>query len=447
MSRTIELRSILNRRPLGSYRWRIVVACWLIAVLDGFDVQSMAFIAPVLAPEWQISRAMLGQVLTAGVVGLLLGSLIAGRLCDRHGRRPVLLGAVLVVSAGSLLSALTGDVQQLMATRVLTGVGLGGVMVACLSLTAEYAPDSSRASVVTAMYVGFPIGGSLAGLLATPIIQQFGWQGVFVIGGLAPLLVIAMLWRFIPESLRFSVLAGASAERVGAIVKRIAPEYSYQPGDHFAIDEVPVRRASIAQLFAAGRRSGTSLLWVICFANLLVLYLLINWLPSILNQAGASLTAANLAAVMFNVGGIVGSLVLSRALDRLGEVKVLAAAYILAALTVWLLASAEGSNEVLVMTVLAGAGVMGAQFCITAVATTFYSTEIRSTGVGAALGVGRVGSLCGPLIGGLALGAGVAPAQIFALLALPMLICCVAALLLSGAFKRRSAVSAVTRTV
>ncbi|MBL8264830.1 MFS transporter [Steroidobacter sp.] len=439
MSRSIELRPILNRTPLGRYRWQVVLSCWLIAVLDGFDVQSMAFVAPVLAPLWQIPKAVMGQVLTAGVVGLLIGSLLAGRLCDRYGRRPVLLGAVLLVSAGSLLSSLAGDVTQLIVTRVLTGIGLGGVMVACLSLTAEYAPDSARASVVIAMYVGFPIGGSLAGLLAAPLIQQFGWQAVFVVGGIAPLVLIAILWRFIPESLRFSALAGAAPERIGAIVSRIAPEYSYQPGDRFIVEQAPEARASLAQLFANGRSLGTVLFWFICFANLLVLYLLINWLPSILKQAAASQAAANLAAVMFNVGGILGAVALGRAADKLGAVRTLTAAYFLAAITVWLLAR-SGGGSVLAVIALAGAGVMGAQFCVTAVVTAFYPTEIRSTGVGAALGFGRVGSLAGPLLGGWALGTGMPPAQIFVLLAIPMLACGLATLLLSSAFGSRRVV-------
>lgn len=439
MTRSIELRPILNRTPLGAYRWKVVLACWLIAVLDGFDVQSMAFVAPALAPLWHIPKAVLGQVLTAGVVGLLIGSLLAGRLCDRYGRRPILLGAVLLVSAGSLLSALAGDVTQLILTRVITGIGLGGVTVACLALTAEFAPDSARASVVTAMYVGFPIGGSLAGLLAAPLIGEFGWQAVFLLGGIAPLLLILVLWRAIPESLRFSALAGAPPERIGAIVSRIAPEYTYQPGDRFVVEAAPNQRARLSQLFTAGRGLGTVLFWFICFANLLVLYLLINWLPSILQQAAASQSAANLAAVMFNVGGILGAIALGRAVDKLGAVRTLAAAYLLAALTVWLLARADG-NSILAIIALAGAGVMGAQFCVTAVATTFYPTEIRSTGVGTALGFGRVGSLAGPLLGGWALAAGMAPAQIFGLLALPMLACALATLLLAGAFGPRRVV-------
>jgi AAHS family 4-hydroxybenzoate transporter-like MFS transporter len=346
---------------------------------------------------------------------------------------------VLLVSAGSLLSALAGDVTQLILTRVITGIGLGGVTVACLALTAEFAPDSARASVVTAMYVGFPIGGSLAGLLASPLIGEFGWQAVFLLGGIAPLLLILVLWRVIPESLRFSALAGAPPERIGAIVSRIAPEYTYQPGDRFEVEAAPIQRARLSQLFAAGRGLGTVLFWFICFANLLVLYLLINWLPSILQQAAASQSAANLAAVMFNVGGILGAIALGRAVDKLGAVRTLAAAYLLAAFTVWLLARADG-NSILAIIALAGAGVMGAQFCVTAVATTFYPTEIRSTGVGTALGFGRVGSLAGPLLGGWALAAGMAPAQIFGLLALPMLACALATLLLAGAFGPRRVV-------
>lgn len=436
VNRTIELRDILNRTPLGAFRFRVVLLCWLIAVLDGFDVQSMAFVAPVLAPLWDIPRAVMGQVLTAGLAGFLAGSLIAGRQCDRFGRRPVLLCSVILVGLSSMLTALAGDITQLMLTRALTGLGLGGVTVSSLALTAEYAPDKSRATVITAMYVGFPIGGSLAGMIAAPLIQAFGWQSIFWVGGFGPLLLILVVWRLLPESPRFSVIAGQDPQRIGAVLNRIAPDYVYQPGDRFAVEEQSAVRASLAELFTPGRRVGTGLLWLTCFASLLVLYLLLNWLPSILRQSGASLEAANHGAVMFNLGGIIGALALSRVVDRFGAPRTLTITYLLGALAVFLLPRADATTVALGLTVLMGIGVMGSQFCVTAVATVFYPTAIRSTGVGSALGVGRIGSLAGPMIGGVALGAGVAPTAIFSALALPMLVCAVAVALLSIAMPR-----------
>jgi MFS transporter, AAHS family, 4-hydroxybenzoate transporter len=428
--RTVDVRSLLDQPTLGPFRLRVVLLCWLIAVLDGFDVQAMAFVAPVLTKMWDIPKPVMGQVLTAGLVGLMLGSVALGQLSDRVGRRPVLIGSVLLFGIGSLVTASCQEVAQLLAARFITGIGLGGVTVAALSLTAEYAPESRRATVITAMYVGFPIGGSLGGLAAIPLIGAFGWQSVFIAGGIAPLLLIAAVARFLPESLQYDVVLAVNPARVGATLARIAPQYTYQAGDRFFIATSPAARGSFGQLFAAGRAPGTLLLWTICCANLLVLYLLINWLPSIFVQSGLTIAMANLGAVGFNVGGVIGSLTLGRLIDRREPELVLATTYVVTAIMISLLPAVKAAPLAAVFTVFAGAGVIGAQFCMNAVATSFYPTAIRSTGVGWALGVGRIGSVAGPLIGGMALGAGVAPQTLFMLVAAPLVLCATAVALL-----------------
>jgi MFS transporter, AAHS family, 4-hydroxybenzoate transporter len=439
MSRSIDVRTLLNQHRLGAFRLRTVLLCWLIAVLDGFDVQAMAFVAPVLAKVWDISKPVMGQVLTAGLVGLMLGSVALGQVSDRVGRRPVLIGSVILFAAGSLVTAACQDIMQLLLARFVTGIGLGGVTVAALSLTAEYAPDSRRASVVTAMYVGFPIGGSLGGLAAIPLIDAYGWQSVFIAGGVAPLLLMVAVARYLPESLQYDIVSGANPERVGATLSRIAPDYAYQRGDRFVVEGRSLPRGSVAQLFAAGRASGTLLLWIICCANLLVLYLLINWLPSILVQSGSTIAKANLGAVAFNAGGVIGSLALGRLIDRREPQIVLALSYLITAIMIALLPTVQAAPLALMITVLTGAGVIGSQFCMNAVAASFYPTAIRSTGVGWALGVGRVGSVAGPLIGGMALGAGVTPQALFVLAAAPLTLCAVAVTLLLFARRRVAA--------
>jgi AAHS family 4-hydroxybenzoate transporter-like MFS transporter len=439
MSRVIDVSAVLDRPQLGGFRRCVLVLCWVIAVLDGFDVQAMAFVAPALAREWGLSKETIGGMLTAGIVGMLLGSFFLGRLGDRVGRRPVLLGSVLLFGIGSLVTAACRSEVEIMLLRCITGIGLGGVTVAALSLMSEYAPERSRATVVIAMYVGFPIGGSLAGLLATPLIADFGWQALFVLGGIAPLLLIAVAWKLLPESLRFDVLRGADAESIAHRVSRIAHDYRYAPGDRFVVSEsVATQRTSLAELFGRRWLAATLLLWLVAFANLLVLYALINWLPSILAQAGFSARTANLGAVAFNVGGVLGSLLLGFAADKLGAFRALTVAYALAAVFTWLLSGAEGAAAAFSLTLLAGAGVIGAQFCVNALATVIYPTAIRATGVGSMLGFGRVGSIAGPLIGGLALGAGATPQTMLALAALPLVVCCAAVPLL-GAAKRGEA--------
>lgn len=436
MNATIDIRAVLNTPQLGRFRWRVVLLCWLIAVLDGFDVQAMAFVAPVVSKLWDVPRPLMGQVLTASLFGLMLGSVFLGRLSDRVGRRPVLLGSVVLFSIGSLVTALSETPLHLILTRCLTGIGLGGAVVAALALTSEYAQERSRATLVTAMFVGFPLGGSIGGLLATPLISAFGWQAVFVLGGVAPMLLIGCVWRYLPESLQFRAASGADPREIGSLVEQIDRTYIYRAGDHFTTGEERASSARMAELFVAGRLPGTLLIWLICFANLLVLYLLINWLPSILHQTGLSLARANLGAVVFNLGGVLGGLALSLAVDRLGAFRVLAVGYASTAVIVLVLAHTETRSVAFALTMLAGAGIIGSQFCINALASAFYPTAVRSTGVGWALGVGRIGSILGPLIGGFVLASGATAATMFSGVALPIVVCSGAVVLLSYAYRR-----------
>ncbi|MGH8241639.1 MAG: MFS transporter, partial [Steroidobacteraceae bacterium] len=330
----------------------------------------------------------------------------------------------------------------MMAMRGFTGIGLGGAIVAAVALTVEYAPERSRAMLVTLMFVGFPLGGSLGGLLATPLMSAFGWQGVFVFGGLMPLVLIAAVSRYLPESLQFRVAAGTDPAQIGSIVQQIDPSYRYQPGDRFVSGEPRAGSSRIAELFIAARLPGTLLLWLICFANLLVLYLLISWLPSILHEAGLSQARANLGAVTFNLGGVFGGLALSFAVDRLGAFRVLAAGYALTAVVVFAIARTQSMGLAMALAAFAGAGIIGSQFCISALASAFYPTAVRSTGVGWALGVGRMGAILGPLVGGLALASGATMAVIFSAAALPVLLCSAAVMLLSVAYRRAAAQAA-----
>lgn len=398
--RSIDIRTVLNGPRLGAFRWRVVLLCWLIAVLDGFDVQAMAFGAPAISRLWDVPRPIMGQVMTASLFGLMLGSVFLGRLSDRVGRRPVLIGSVVLFSIGSLITALSETPLHLIATRCFTGIGLGGAVVAALALTSEYAPERQRATLVAAMFVGFPLGGSIGGLMATPLMSAFDWQGVFVFGGLAPLVLIACIWRYLPESLQFRVASDTDPQSIGALVEQVDETYRYRAGDRFVTGEAQTSSARMAELFISGRLPGTLLIWLICFANLLVLYLLINWLPSTLHQTGLSLARANLGAVVFNFGGVIWGLALSVAVDRLGIFGVLSIGYALSAMVVVAVALMQSRTLAFALTVLARAGIIGSQFCINALASAFYPTAVRSTGVGWALGVGRIGSILGPLIGG-----------------------------------------------
>jgi MFS transporter, AAHS family, 4-hydroxybenzoate transporter len=391
----------LDDGPIGRTQWLVSVMCGLIVFVDGFDAQAMGYVAPALSAALKIARPVLGPVISSGLVGMMIGALVSGALADRIGRRPVLIGCALVFGVGSLLTATAQSVQMLVLFRALTGLGMGGAMPNAIALTSEYMPKRRRGTSVTTMICGFSLGAAVGGFVAAAIIPRFGWQSVFIVGGTAPLLIAAAAFKWLPDSTRFSA---------------VRPEVGQR-------SQFPV-----TQLFTDGRAVATLLIWVVYFMNLLNLYFLNSWLPTIMSDAGIPVSTAIRLTALFQVGGIGGALVLGMILDRFFSFWVLAACYLWAAISVFLIGASGASTIMLGITIaFAGLGIIGGQNGGHAVTADFYPTSIRSTGVGWALGVGRIGSIAGPVLGGLLLARGTAVGQVFWAAAIPALIATLAA--------------------
>jgi MFS transporter, AAHS family, 4-hydroxybenzoate transporter len=362
-------------------QWQVALLCALVAVCDGFDTQAIAFVAPAIAKQWGVPAAQFGPIFAAGLVGLALGAFLLGSAADRFGRKAVILLCVALFGVSSLLTTRSETLTELAFWRVLTGLGLGGVLPNLISLTNEAATPRLKNTLVMLMFCGFPLGATIGGLVSAPLIEAQGWQSVFILGGALPLALLPVLALRLPSE----------PERV---------EVGSQP-----VTAQP--KGSIAELFRYRRAVPTLLIWTAFFCNLLVMYLLVNWLPSLLSQIGTSLSVATLSTAMLNLGGIAGALVLSRLLSRGDGLLVLSCAFIAGAAALVLIAQAEG-NVAMMLTgaTLAGTIIVGGQIAMNAITASYYPAHIRSTGVGLALGVGRIGSIVGPLIGGLLLGAG-----------------------------------------
>jgi MFS transporter, AAHS family, 4-hydroxybenzoate transporter len=406
MSRTQAeaIRQPLDEAPITRHQWVVAVMCGLIVFVDGFDAQAMGYVAPALEKALGISRSMLGPVISSGLVGMMIGALVSGSLADRFGRRPVLIGCTVIFAVGSLLTATADSIVALPAFRLLTGLGMGGAMPNAIALTSEIMPRRRRGAAVTTMICGFSLGAAVGGFVAAAVIPRFGWQSVFVAGGVAPLVIAGAAFRWLGESPRFlAIRAGEEARDTRAAFP-------------------------VTELFTDGRALPTVLIWTVYFMNLLNLYFLNSWLPTIISDAGIPVsTAINLTA-LFQVGGIGGALVLGTVLDRYFSFWVLAACYLWAAISVLLIGAAGASTIMLAVTIaFAGLGIIGGQNGSHAVTSGFYPTAIRSTGVGWALGVGRVGSIVGPVLGGMLLTWGASVKQVFWAAAIPALIATAAA--------------------
>jgi MFS transporter, AAHS family, 4-hydroxybenzoate transporter len=435
----IDVTAVIDRVPLSRLQIITIVLCGIVAVLDGFDTQAIAFVAPVIAREWGIETSAFGPVFGAGLLGLTLGALVCGPAGDRLGRRSMILIATLVFGLFALATPFANSLNTLMIYRFLTGVGLGGAMPNIIALTSEYSPQDKRATLVTVMFCGFPLGAVLGGLISARLISVFGWPAVFYLGGIMPLVVLPVLWFALPESIRLLVARGSDTAKLSLLMARIDPAGRYDPSSQFVLREDKSASSSIGELFRGGRAFGTCLLWIVFFSNLLMLYFLINWLPSVLQQAGMPIERAIIATVVLNAGGIVGGLALGRVVDRRGPFAVLTGAYAAAALFVAAIGvGGLGMIAALMSTIfVAGFFVIGSQFCMNALAAGFYPTAVRSTGVGWALGIGRIGSIVGPVVGGLVISLGWSTEQLFVAAAAPAVAAAIAVFLIGQQFGKR----------
>ena len=374
---------------------------------------------------------------SAGLFGLMLGALAFGPIADRFGRRPVLVFCTLFFGVLSLLTVTADSVRSLTVLRFLTGLGLGGAMPNAIAPTTEYAPRRIRATTVMIMFCGFSIGAALGGVAAASLISHFGWKSVFVLGGIVPCVALPFLAALLPESIRYLVVQGGRGEQVAATLRRIDPDVQIPEGATFTVEEHKAKGFAVPQLFAEGRGAFTLLIWVVFFMSLLDLYFLTSWLPTIIHDAGLSVRSAVLITSTYQWGGVIGALLLGQLFDRFSPFVTLALTYLAASAFVLLIGTAGTSIGVLILTVFgAGFCVVGGQIGANALTASSYPTPIRSTGVGWALGIGRIGSIIGPAIGGLLLARHWPARQLFLVAAAPVLIASLASLCI--AFLRRT---------
>ncbi|MDA9434812.1 MFS transporter [Bradyrhizobium sp. CCBAU 51627] len=416
----VDVTEVIEEARFGRLQLLILVLCAWIALLDGFDTQAIAYVAPVIAEQWGTAMAGFGPIFGAGLAGLAVGAFVLSPAADRFGRKSVILLSVLLFGVFALITARATTLNELLVYRFLTGLGLGGAMPNIVALTSEYAPKRMRALLIAIMFCGFPLGSTIGGLVSAPLIGTFGWQAVFVVGGVLPLLTLIVLFAWLPESIRYLVTRDVADIRIAKLLARLDPNISATAASRYVVHGSQASGFPVTKLLAEGRASMTVLLWVAFFMNLLVMYFLVNWMPSLLKASGLPLNIAILSTVVLNAGGVVGAIVLGRFVDRLEPYLVLGGAYLASAL--FIAGIAFGSASVLTLmisTFLAGFGVVGAQIGMNALAAGLYPTEIRSTGVGWALGVGRIGSIIGPVAGGVLLGFGWTAQSVVLTAALP----------------------------
>ena len=418
----IDVPAFIDSRKISRFQIRVAALCAMVVLLDGLNTQVIGYLGPVLSKDWNLSRAALGPVFSASLAGLMIGLLVIGPLSDRVGRKLAIVLSTVLFGCFTLLTAAAHGLPDLFFYRLMAGIGLGGALPNALALTGEYCPARRRATLVVIMFCGFSLGSILGGGLTATLVSRFGWRPVFLAGGALPLFFAPILITMLPESLPFLVEKGLKNDQIARLLRRIDPTFAVPPDARFATSEPRAAGMPVAHLFHSGRALGTVLLWLVFFLNLLVFFFLQNWLPTVLTDSGLATETAILVSTLISVGGIAAGILSGPLMDRFGPYPVLAVLYVSGTAFVALIGFAPTSlAAIIAITFGAGFSVSGGQKSVNALAVIFYPTAVRSTGVGWALGVGRIGSIIGPLLGGWLMARGWSNVNIFEFASLPML--------------------------
>jgi AAHS family 4-hydroxybenzoate transporter-like MFS transporter len=402
----VQVSRLLDERGLSPFQVRLVIWAILISVLDGYDIAAIAFAAPHLVASWGIPRSALGPVLSASNIGVLFGSALFGWVGDHYGRKTALIGGNLLFGVLTFAAAYSTDLTQLFWLRLFAGLGIGGVIPNVVALCAESAPRQSRATLPIIAVGCVPLGGAFAGFISATLAPHYGWQIIFQVGGILPIVIALAAIVGLPESIKYMALHESQRPRMERLIAMLRPGFTVPPNARFVIeDEQQTPSSNPVYLFGNGLWLITPLSWLLFALNLMGYFFLSGWTPTLLTAAKLPPSTAALAATFLQIGGTVGALSLCWWLQRhrfLGISLLL----VLAVPVVGSIGFAGVTSEaaLLTATFFAGFVVLGVQIGLNVVGAMLYPTSLRANGSGWQLGLGRLGSIVGPLAGALFVG-------------------------------------------
>jgi benzoate transport len=434
-------RSIINNQPMGGFQIVAVLICVALNALDGFDVLAITFAGPGISKEWALGPGALGIVISTGLVGMGLGSLLVAPIADNIGRRPMILLCLAVMATGMFLSATAHNVYALAVWRVATGLGIGGMLASINAMVAEYANDQRRDLCVSLNTIGYPIGGVLGGMAAAWLLAHYDWRAVFIFGGVVSAIFLPVVWLRLPESIEFLAMKRApdALPRINAILKRMG----HQAAD--VLNTTTQTQGNLLDIFKGGLLPRTVIVCSAYFLHIMTFYYALGWIPSIVASLGYPPAVGAAVSVWTNLGGIIGGTVLGYFARRFG----------LKPLTVFVMLATAGMlvifgrtspdlNSLKAVAFTFGFFLFGAMVGLYATLARVYPTHVRATGTGFAIGLGRVGGMLGPAIGGWLMTIGMSRPNITATMALGSFLAALVMLLLPAsiiAVKRKDAVA------
>lgn len=402
----VPVSRLLDERGLGSFQIVLLIWSFFLVLIDGYDIASIAFAAPHLVREWHVAPKALGPVFSASLVGILFGSALFGWVGDRYGRKASLIAANLVFGIFTVGAAYATNLDQMFWLRLLAGLGIGGVIPNVVAINAESAPRRLRATLAI-IGVGFvPLGGAIPGFITAALVPTHGWQIIFTIGGIVPIVIAIAAIFGLPESIKFMALHESQRDKMAAAIRSISPGTVVPANARFVIeDEQQVQGFNPKYLFGQGLQLITPLLWLLFALNLMGYFFLISWTPTLMTAAKLPPTTVALSGASLQIGGTVGALVLCWWLQK-HRFFAVAIMFVIAVPVVGAIGYAGlTSKAALLITIFfAGFFVLGIQSAINVIGALVYPTSLRANGSGWELGIGRIGSIVGPLVGALFVG-------------------------------------------
>jgi AAHS family benzoate transporter-like MFS transporter len=396
--RTIDVNALVDGARMNRFHWRVLFWCALIVVFDGYDLVVYGVVLPTLMREWNLSPIQAGAMGSYALFGMMLGALIFGPLSDRIGRKRAIMICVILFSGFTLLNGFARTPSEFSVCRFFAGLGIGGVMPNVVALMNEFAPRRIRSTLVALMFSGYSVGGMLSASLGLVLLPNFGWQSVFYVA-VVPLLLLPLILRFLPESVGFMVRQGRGEEARNTL-QCLAPDYRGLPDDHLELSLNRQPGGAVPQLFRQNRGLNTLMFWLTFFCCLLMSYALSSWLPKLMTAAGYGFDSSLKFLLVLNIGAIVGAVGGGWLGDRFRLSRVLVVFFIVAAICISLMGFKSPQWVLYLLVAITGATTIGAQILAYACVAQFYPMSIRSTGIGWASGIGRIGAIIGPLLGG-----------------------------------------------
>ena len=406
---------------MSVFQIQTVFICTLINMLDGFDVLVMSFAAASVSSEWTLSPYQLGILLSAGLFGMAIGSISLGALADRLGRKRLVNICLVIVTAGMFASAYSENQEQLLAFRFVTGIGIGGMLATLTTLVSEYSNESSRGLCIGFLQSGYPLGALLGGIVSVYLIDSFGWRSLFIFGGSLSLIMLPFVFWKLPESLDFLLLRGNQADKFK--IQQILTKLQIETSEFLHTTEESEKKADWISLFSSDSRANTLYLWTCYFLLMFSFYFVVSWTPKLLVDAGLTTGQGISAGVYLQAGGLVGAI----SLGLLGykfKVPILTSLFFCCGVAAMLFYGLVELSLVSLMLVAAIMGffLIGAMIGLYTIAPSVYPANVRVSGVGLAIGIGRLGAIVAPLAGGIILNSGYSSDEIFVIFSIPLIL-------------------------